>query len=378
MRTIICENHEDVLVERPCGTFLAVQVKTRDHSQPLFHANDAQVLKSFERFCRLDERFPGRFECFEFVTNHAFWQQTDDPKNLPLILANLKKRGHVKHLRANNPIRVLVDSLIVRTGLHREKIANTLLKVKISSRQDTLQSIFQDLITAVSECPGLARQPYIVVAQIATALLTLAADASAKRLHGPVSDRYAAGSDVETVITAQLLAGKRIDRAAVLKVIKEHVEAEQNFETLNISGVVPPDELPFGTERMVLKMARGAIETVRIQNMQDLVHAFEAMYLRWVRTYGPEVAGQRYEDLLSRVKVDCVEAQVAVQEVGKPYGPAMYEALLSRLRTRCEAENESLYGCKPEHLLGAAGILTESCKTWWSTEFDLGTMRNGT
>ena len=68
---------------------------------------------------------------------------------------------------------------------------------------------------------------------------------------------------------------------------------------------------------MVLKMARGAIETVRIQNMQDLVHAFNAMYMRWVRKYGPEVAGQRYEDLLARVKFDSAEAQVAVQEVGK-------------------------------------------------------------
>ena len=188
-----------------------------------------------------------------------------------------------------------------------------------------------------------------------------------------MSERYAAGSDIETVVNNQLLAGKRVDRAAVLKIIKEHVEVEQTFETLNISGLVPPDELPFGTERMALKMARGAIETVRIQNMQDLVHAFNAMYMRWVRKYGPEVAGQRYEDLLARVKFDCAEAQVAVQEVGKPYGPAMYETLFGRLRVRCQEESGSLYGCKPEHLLGAAGVLTENCKAWWSAEFDLGT-----
>ena len=369
---IICENHEDVLVERPCGTFLAVQVKTRDLSQPPFQANDAQVLKSLERFCRLDGRFPGSFECFEFVTNHAFWEKDDNAKNLPLILAKLRKRGHVKHLRADNPIRQLVNALIDTTGLDKDKIANALLKVKVSSRQGTLQSIFQDLLAAVSECPGLSQQPYVVVAQIAKALQTLTADASAKRLDGPVSERYAAGSDIETVVNDQLLAGKRVDRAAVLKIIKEHVEVEQTFETLNISGLVPPDELPFGTERMVLKMARGAIETVRIQNMQDLVHAFNAMYMRWVRSYGPEVAGQRYEDLLARVNFDCVEAQVAVQEVGKPYGPAMYESLFGRLRVRCQEESESLYGCKPEHLLGAAGVLTENCKAWWSAGFDLG------
>ena len=95
------------------------------------------------------------------------------------------------------------------------------------------------------ECPGLSQQPYVVVAQIAKALQTLTADASAKRLDGPVSERYAAGSDIEIVVNNQLLAGKRVDRVAVLKIIKEHVEVEQTLETLNISGLVPPDELPF-------------------------------------------------------------------------------------------------------------------------------------
>ena len=369
---IICENHEDFLVERPSGAFVAVQVKTRDLSQPAFHAKDAQVLIALERFSRLDERFPGRFECFEFVTNHEFWEEEDNAKNLPSILEQLKKRRHVRYLRANNPIRSLVDALINETGFDKDQIVRTLLKVSVSSRRGTLHSISQDLLEAVSECPGLSQQPYAVVVQIAKALEGLAADASTKQLDGPVSDRYAAGSDIQTVISDQLLAGKRIDRETVLKKIEEYVEAEQTFETLNILGLVPPEELPIAMERMVPKMARGALETARIQNMQDLVHSFHTMYLRWVGKYGPEVAGERYEDLLARVQVDCVEAQVAAQRVGSPYGSIMYDCLFERLRTKCQEESSSLYGCKPEHLLGAAGVLTEKCKTWWSAEFELG------
>ena len=369
---IICENHEDVLVERPCGTFLAVQVKTRDLSQPPFHANDEQVLKALARFCRLDERFPDRFEFFEFATNHEFLEKEDNAKNLPSILAKLTKRGHVNRLRADNPIRALVNALVDRTGIDKAQIANTLLKLKISSRKSTIQSIFQDLMAATSECPGLSEQPYAVVVQIAKALQALTADASAKRLEGPVSARYAVGSDISTVINDQLLAGKRIDRAAVLRIIGEHVEAEQTFETLNISGLVPPGEMPFATERMIRKMAGGAIETIRIQNMQDLVHSFQAVYIRWARKYGTKKAGERYEDLLARVKVDCVEAQVVVQNIAGPYGPAMYATLLERLRSRCGEESGSLYGCKPEHLLGAAGVLTENCLIWWSPEFEVG------
>jgi hypothetical protein len=30
-----------------------------------------------------------------------------------------------------------------------------------------------------------------------------------------------------------------------------------------------------------------------------------------------------------------------------------------------------LYKCRPEHLMGAAGMLTQKCKTWWSGRFDV-------
>ena len=370
---VICENHEDILVERPSGNLLAIQVKTRDLSQPPFLANSPQVLTSLERFCKLDDRFPNAFECFHLVTNHMFWERSDNDKNLPLILRNLRERGHVKHLRSDNPVRKAVDTLVERTKLDKDRVTKTLLKVRLSSRHETIHSIFQDLLVAVSECPGLEEQPFAIVYKIAKSLEALTAEASTKRMDGPMSDRYAPGSDIAAVRNDQLLAGKRINREVVLNLFQSHFEAEQTPEALNLSGLVSPEELPFGTEKMVVKMAGGAIEQIRIQAMQDLVYAFQAMYMRWVNKHGPEIAGTRYEDLLARVRVDCAEAQVATQEVGRPYGPAMYEELFSRLRARCKEEQGSLYGCTPEHLMGAAGMVTESCKAWWSAEFDLGT-----
>ena len=358
---VICENHEDVLVKRPSGTFVAIQVKTRDLDQPPFRANNEQVRKALVRFCKLDARYTDTFECFDFVTNHVFWEDEENAKNLPWILAKLKKRGHVKGLKGENPVRELVDSLSASAGIEIESVAKTLLKTKISSKKDTLRSISNDLQSAVAECPGLAQQPYAVVVRIASALRALATDASTKALAGPVSDLHAAGSDFAVIVKEQLLAGKCIDRAEVLKIINEQIEIEQTFETLNISGLISPDELPYGLETMVVKMARGGLQSLRIQEMQDLVHALQTMYVRWVRKFGPAVADNRYEDLLARVKVDCVEARVAVQEGGDPYGPAMYDALFDRLKARVQEESDTLYGCRPEHLLGAAGTLTENC-----------------
>lgn len=368
---VICENHEDILIERPSGAFVAIQVKTRELDQPPFRSGDEQVQNALERFCRLDACFPDAFQCFEFVTNHSFWEGEENSKNLPWVLAKLKERGHAKGLRSNNPVRKLVNGLRERTGLEIDAIAGTLVRTNVSGNKSTLRSIVKDVEGAVSECADLNQHPYCAVVRVAKALKTLAADASAKVLDGPVSDRYAPGSSFATVIEDQQLAGKRIERADVMRIIQEHTEQEHTFETLNISGLVPLEQLPHGLERMILKMARGGLQRIRIEEMQNLVYAFQALFMRWVSKHGSETAGNRYEDLLARVRFDCVEARVAAQDLGDPYGRAMFEAILTRLRERWENETDSLYGCRPEHLLGAAGLVTENCNAWWSSEFEV-------
>jgi hypothetical protein len=266
---------------------------------------------------------------------------------------------------------VLINGLCERTSLDINAVSGTLVKTNVSGNIGTLHSIINDLQEAVSQCADLNEHPYFVVGQIAKALLTLAADASAKVLDGPASDRYAPGSSIAAVIETQQLAGKRIECADVMRIIQEHTEQEHTFETLNIAELVPLEELPYGFERMILKMARGGLQRIRIQEMQDLVYAFQALFMRWVSKHGSETAGDRYEDLLARVRFDCVEARVAVQDLGDPYGSAMFDALLTRLRERWKTETGSLYGCKPEHLLGAAGLVTENCRAWWSSEFEI-------
>lgn len=367
---IICENHEDFLIERPSGGVIGVQVKTRKLSRPAFQANDREVQTALERFCKLEAKFPEEFECFEFVTNHSFWQIKDNAQNLPWILSELRNRGNVSHLRGDNPMRKLVDCLSEKLDLEIEIVTAALLKTKILGREDTINSIFKDLREAVFECPELAQEPYAVGIRIADDLQKLAADASTKNLDGPVSDRYAAGANISDAIQDQLMAGKRITSDDVMGIVDRHVKTAQTFETLNIVGLVPPDQLPHGLERMVKKMARGGVQRSRIQGMQDLVYSIQALYMRWVNKDGAEVAKGRYEDLLARVRLDCIEASVEVEDLGDPYGSKMYEALSARISKKAEAEQASLYGCKPEHLLGAAGVLTENCKTWWSTEFD--------
>lgn len=71
------------------------------------------------------------------------------------------------------------------------------------------------------------------------------------------------------------------------------------------------------------------------------------------------------------VQFEAAEAHANAEKAGAPYGSAMYAKLAERLKARVKTDPDQLYNCRPEHLIGAAGVLTQKCKTWWSLPFDV-------
>lgn len=369
---VICENHEDFIVKKATGLYVAVQVKTRELNGQSFKSNDASLKKALKKFCKLNGAFKGSFECFEFVTNHSFWEGEESAQNFPWVLSKLKERGTIKGLKGTNPVRTFVDELCGSSELQPDIVVDTLLKTKISSRMNTLESIGADVKSALAECPGVDQLSYTAVCKISKALIGLACDASTKIKEGPVTELYAAGSDFDAVAAGQLLANKKICKSDVLQIIDEFGQQSPSFEGLDISGIVLPDEIPSDLAFMIRKMARGGVQHLRVTEVQDLVRSFQALFLKWANKYGAEEAQSRYNTLLAAVRHECNEARISAESSGKDvFGPEMYTALFERLRLRSSSEPDQFFNCRPEHLLGVTGLLTEQCKVWWSQEFDV-------
>jgi Cap4 dsDNA endonuclease len=108
---IICENHEDILIKKPTGKFIGIQIKTRLPTQPAFKARDEQVKNALGRFCALDRMYPDTFEKFDFTTNHTFWDDEESKSNLPWLVKAIQERGGIKGLRAENPLRQFVEGI---------------------------------------------------------------------------------------------------------------------------------------------------------------------------------------------------------------------------------------------------------------------------
>lgn len=368
---IICENHEDILVKRALGNFVGMQIKTRALGQPPFKSSDAQIKSALVKFCILDKQFPNAFDAFDFTTNHTFWSDADTTNNLPWLLRELRERGSVKGLRGTNPVRQFVDQISQAAELTTADVCGTLLKTILRGHESDISSIRGHVREVLSECPGIQDLPYLMVIQIADAIIGLARSASSKALKGPIADLYAPGADLAKSLQDQQLSGKRISRVDVVAIIDQFKSAGAVYQDISLAGLITPRDVPFDLIRAVRKLARGGVEASRTTNIEDLVRSFEALFVQWSRKYGVEEATKRYENVLAVVQFEATEAQVEAARGVEPYGSTMYVGLSSRLQNRARADGDQVYNCRPEHLLGAAGLLTEQCKTWWSSRFDV-------
>lgn len=368
---IICENHEDFLLKNGDGKFIGTQIKTRKITRPPFKAREPQVINALGRFCLLDMQFPGCFEKFNFTTNHSFWENEQSLNNLPWLLNSIRQRGGIKGLRANNPLRLYVEELAANTGLTPENVVSTLIKTTVRGHEAEITHIRSSVQDALCECPGIADLPYATVASIASALIQLAREASTKTLRGPITELFSPGTDLKQAVEDQLLAGKRISRADVLAVIDRFRDCSKPYEDISAATLVPPSDAPSDLVIAFRKLAKGGVEAGRVTNIEDRVRSFEALFLEWSRKYGVDEARKRYNNVLAAVQFEAAEAQAEAEKGGEPYGSEMFGNLADRLQARVRDDREQLHGCRPEHLIGAAGVLTQQCKTWWSRHFNI-------
>lgn len=367
--SIICENFEDLIVEKCDGTFDAIQVKTRARHLPKFKLTDGSVEKSLIRFAKLNAQFPSKFTTFKFVTNHELWTEKENGSNLEWVLAEIKKAPRVKGLRKTNPKRAVVERIAEVANASSEIVIETLAHTECVSRREDVTTIERTVSDAITQCHQCANLPYQTVLKLADDLVAAAFQASSKGRNTLVAKLYAVDANYEEVFAEASLEGKKINLSMVEKIIEERLRPIE--ELVDIVGLVGLNGLPNGLTKMVQKMAKGGVETIRIQHMTDLVRSLEALEIRWVTRHGAEKAKAMVNDLLARTLTECVEAQVEASKTGHPYGSMQYTAVKSRLETKHAREKETLNGCRIEHLMGAAGLLIEDCKVWWSEQFEL-------
>jgi hypothetical protein len=294
---VFCENHEDVLVERADGRFEAVQVKTRKLSRAAFKSTDDDFKKSLKRFGRLEALFSGWFSAFCFTTNHVFW--ADDPEavaNPTYVVEFIRQRGGLKRLRATHPIRSFLTSMCDGEVLETALVA-AVLKLHLACHESGLEHTYRDLITAIGEIGNLQSTCTLnTIYRIADNLVFQIYQASSKQLSGPIQDLYSPGTDFTSARDGLCLAGKKLVRSDIEKLIEESLP-ETSDNLLVSSGLVSADVLPPGLDVMREKLSAGGVQQERVGVIEDSRASLEKAYLEWVYQIEAKTANQRLQHL---------------------------------------------------------------------------------
>lgn len=366
---VYCENHEDVLLRRHSGRYVGVQIKTRQFERDPFKATELAVTKSVARFAGLEKAFPGQFDTFYLVTNHAFWADAQDGRCLPHLIGLLKKRGSVKGLPNKNILRAYTLMICEKHGCEEAHVASALCKMEVVGHGSDLERSYRDLRDVVAATGELGWRSHAAVRRIADNLLFYTYEASSRKLGGAVADLYDLVVDFEGRREDLVLAGKTITAETVRQMVDEWlVETADNL--LVSAHLVPEAHVTLGVDVLTEKLERGGLQAARVDKIKDYKASMESLYLRWRYKYSLEEANRRLTHLKVLVEDDCIEAQISA-DCGGSYGPVMYTRLRQRLAARVPGNLLPTFGATEEHLLGAAGILTEECRVWWSEPFDL-------
>lgn len=371
LRAIYCEQVEDLLIEQVTGLFIGVQIKTRELDQQPFKASDASIVNALSRFCVRDAQFPNHFERFVLATNFVFYQGAA-PDDLQKLLACTRDNPGLNGVGPRDKTRKYLSEIAQRIGLPLHAIISTLAKVIVEGRKTGIDQPELEIVHAIAEIDPYSCLPIHKLRHGAVLLRGRIWDASSLAIDGMVLDTHDVASDLSAHLQRLRVAKKRIDGADLEKLLSGASTGEAEAELLAIANFIKRDAMPPGLGRMETKMADGAIPYADIAEMKDDVASLENAFLRWKERSGLRVANERLAHFQRLAMTDARRARTQTQQQAEPYGSEMLANLRRRARATCAAESATMFGCRAEHLLGAAGLLSEECKVWWSEADQVG------
>jgi len=360
-----CEHHEDFLARRDDGKYDAIQIKSRQTTLGAWKSGDPGLRTALTRFTELYGKFGHTIATYVFVSNMDLFN-TSDQKKVRQSLLCLKKAVDDAglHERLTGDFAAVLETLAGELGVDREHLFAVLHLFEFQ-KGPSLED-FEDVVphTHVASLNGLANAPRQELNELRDALMNLVRKASSRTTEDPAKHWYCLNA---TDRTDPLLAEKEITIEDFKAVV-----ADRRSPSFSYVMTAPDVGLGRGARslsRFEKKVLRGGLgrelDSFRRRTLSAENHLLEVQYSQ------AEQFERMLNDLVSVVKGDCDDASTETQRDDVLYGKEMMRVVQERLRERAHNKCRSVYDQEYECLVGIAGLLTDECKVWWSTEFDV-------
>lgn len=371
LEEVFCEHHEDVLVKRIDGSFIGIQVKTRQSGLEPFKTGDDEIRSALGRFLQLEKQFPASFAKFVIAANCGFYSAKKNSSNLghlaETICAALRSKKDPPEKEA-----VTLKKLATQLDCTADSLRSILCKLELRGDLPQFGDIVPVLAQRISQSEEMQPYTFREVNAVADALLNYVVEAAALSCNDSARLCFVFAGDPDRVETDTIIRRKTITRTAIKTLL---ITTASETNRLTCATATSVDALPQGARLLQQKMASGGVSVENIGLATDHKVSAEYLFQQWFFKYGQAEANSRYRHLRTLVRTETYEARDETASDDRLYGTAMLERIRGRLRARHQTDSSSLFGVHYEHLLGVAGILTEECTLWWSKPFPIGTFK---
>lgn len=359
-----CEQEDDILAQIAENSFDSYQVKTRKPELGEWRLTDDPFVSAVNVFIRLDAKYPGSFQHFNFVSN-AECMESDAvahkhlcPKRLAVAAANgCASAAELPEAEAKG-----FKALLEKTESASEslfKVVQRLGFVKTPERESFIAELAQNHLRELEWCR--LSQPRLEI--VVWSLIEMVDRASS--LSSQDSSRHLARRAGDGQTDPQLTA-KRITVEDFI--LRSRELANPTFHYLSSLTTNPLAQTSKDLKRFNQKLQRGGLDDYA-HSLRNQTLSAEAAFLD-LATRGPQGQAELAQ-IENVVKAECDAAHLRAAQGAKPFGQRMLIDVQDRLH-RVAKEEANKVGRQPyEALIGMAGILTESCPVWWSEKFDL-------
>lgn len=349
---VICEWHEDYVIQFANGPSEIVSVKHHDGSQINWTVrqlcDDGGLRHLFERFMLLDERVTCRLQ-----TNEHLRRGAQQPAGLRDCCAGTDTNALVRWATTLAPHLGTVDVGAATRFLRRLTIEDGLPDRAVVEAVH-IQQLVPRLLGRLSV---VASTPDAVYESLVSLAMTACTAPGHEVVLEALADPAELSGDAQR---ARLLASKTVDRNRVL----EAVGQRRNIPTVLLSAAT---DLTPNRTRLVKKLEAGGVGATGIRSARRLRINWEQQQHAWAT--GLPGDDRIIEDLRARVVREASLAEARTRRPGAHYANEMLDDLRPRLQP------ESIGGAWPgplsrDLLLGLAYERTEACEIFWSDEFN--------
>lgn len=361
---IWCEHHDDFIAKKANGKFDSFQVKTREAGQPPWKMNNEPLLNSLKKFLEQDKKFPNQIESFHFVSNHTYYktesesQLAKSPVKLKQALENATDASQI-----DEPFASLLKGLAENLGYSIGEVFSVLQRIRLvkgPSLNDFEDAVAHTHIPTIASCASLSPSQ---LDALRDELIHRFFIASSLQISDPSKHWCCVAGEDEA--NPRLIA-KRVTVEDALQIINEKnappfrfAPADRSLDLSSSSDFTPLEK----------KAIKGGLvshlPTWRRRTLSAEQHLLEMSNRKKKDT----------EEILNHlhavVKGECDDARLQAAAGSELYGEDMMRILQQQLRERATQRSATVCNQEYECLVGIAGLLTNECEVWWSSEFNL-------